>query len=182
MSNGKRRQKFKAKAPWLKSVTPSPTPVERDQGVEINSLASLSDLEPPESLNDDKPIECDVPVVQEKPTIKIPPTPPSPQPASRTKARRPRRPDYRHSLVGLEVGDSLVFHKNPLIEAYVVDSDWRVEMMGKVYGGLVLAAIAAYEFSGIQRNSLPNGLSDWKVTKYGGKRLNKVYTELVQPV
>jgi len=87
-----------------------------------------------------------------------------------------RRPDYRHVLVGLNIGDEIVFHKNPHIKARIEDTDWKVSMNGVEYEGIIAAAEDAYKESGLTPPKRVTGLSEWR--NPDGVRLRVLYEKL----
>ena len=87
-----------------------------------------------------------------------------------------RRPDYRHHLVGLNVGDVIVFHKNPNIKATIEDLDWKVSINGVEYDGIIPAAEEAYKESGLTPPKRVSGLSEWRDPN--GVRLRVLYEKL----
>lgn len=87
-----------------------------------------------------------------------------------------RRPDYKHSLVGLNIGDEIVFHKNPHIKAKIEDTDWKVSIDGVEYEGIIAAATEAYKVSGLTPPKRVTGLSEWRDPS--GVRLRVLYEKL----
>jgi hypothetical protein len=87
-----------------------------------------------------------------------------------------RRPDYKHSLVGLSIGDEIVFHKNPHIKAKIEDTDWKVSIDGVDYEGIIAAAEEAYKVSGLTPPKRVTGLSEWRDPS--GVRLRVLYEKL----
>ena len=87
-----------------------------------------------------------------------------------------RRPDYKHHLVGLSVGDQIVFHKNPTLKASIVDLDNKVTFNGTEYDGIIPAAEEAYRVSGLTPPKRVTGLSEWR--NPDGIRLRVLYEKL----
>ena len=97
------------------------------------------------------------------------------------KVRKPvviagRRPDYKHYLVGLSIGDQIVFHKNPNLTASIVDLDNKVEFNGTEYDGIIPAAEEAYSISGLTPPKRVTGLSEWRDPN--GVRLRVLYEKI----
>ena len=104
--------------------------------------------------------------------------------SKQSKPRKPlavvgRRPDYRHALIGLKIGDELVFHKYPSIKAHVADLDWKVTMDGQEYEGIIAAAEKAYKVSGLTPPKRVSGLSEWRASDQNGVRLRTLYERLL---
>ena len=87
-----------------------------------------------------------------------------------------RRPDYKHYLVGLNIGDQIVFHKNPSLVASIVDLDNKVEFNGTEYEGIIPAAEEAYLISGLTPPKRITGLSEWRDPR--GVRLRVLYEKI----
>ena len=90
-----------------------------------------------------------------------------------------RRPNYRHELIGLSIGDRLIFQYHPTIEARIEDLNTAVSIGEVQYPGIDAAASAAYTQAGKTPPKRVNGLTAWRTQT--GERLNKLY-EKVQPV
>ena len=88
-----------------------------------------------------------------------------------------RRPDYKHQLVGLQIGDQIVFHKNPQLVAEIVDLDNKVMFDGTEYDGIVPAAEKAYQLSGLTPPKRVTGLSEWRDPN--GIRLRVLYEKIM---
>ena len=107
------------------------------------------------------------------PVITIPPPPTHPKPVF----VRSRRPDYKHHLVGLNVGDWITFHKYPNIKAQIMDTDNKVSLDGIEYDGIVPAAVVAYKNANLNPPSKITGLREWRNDK--GVRLMTLYEKVV---
>lgn len=105
------------------------------------------------------------------------PTASNPVPTRKPLLIAGRRPDYKHHLVGLQIGDQIVFHKNPQLVAEIVDLDNKVSFNGKEYEGIVPAAEAAYELSGLTPPKRITGLSEWRDPN--GIRLRVIYEKIM---
>lgn len=145
-----------------------PTP--KKESKPISSLAQLEEV----SFSD--------PFVEtEIETVKVPLSSTVAKPSTTT-TRKPlavlgRRPDYKHHLVGLNVGDLIVFHKNPSIKATIEDTEWKVSINGVEYEGIIPAAAEAYKVSGLTPPKRITGLSEWR--NPDGVRLRVLYEKLL---
>ncbi len=145
-----------------------PTP--KKESKPISSLAQLEEV----SFSD--------PFVEtEIETVKVPLSSTVAKPSTTT-TRKPlavlgRRPDYKHHLVGLNVGDLIVFHKNPSIKATIEDTEWKVSINGVEYEGIIPAAEEAYKVSGLTPPKRITGLSEWR--NPDGVRLRVLYEKLL---
>ena len=140
-----------------KTPPPAPKQVVETKVESIQPIASLSQL------------KTSVPLSSTQATQK----PYQPKASSGTLGRRP---DYRHHLVGLGIGDLIVFHKNPAIKAVIEDLDWKVSIDGVEYEGSVPAAEEAYKVSGLTPPKRVTGLSEWRAPN--GVRLRVLYEKL----
>lgn len=140
-----------------KTPPPAPKQVVETKVESIQPIASLSQLKTSVPLS----------------STQASPKPTQPKTSSGTLGRRP---DYRHHLVGLEIGDLIVFHKNPAIKATIEDLDWKVSIDGTEYEGIVPAAEEAYKVSGLTPPKRVTGLSEWRDPN--GVRLRVLYEKL----
>ena len=140
-----------------KTPPPAPKQVVENKVESIQPIASLSQLKTSVPLS----------------STQASPQPTKPKTSSGTLGRRP---DYRHHLVGLEIGDLIVFHKNPAIKAIIEDLDWKVSIDGTEYEGIVPAAEEAYKVSGLTPPKRITGLSEWRDPN--GVRLRVLYEKL----
>ena len=154
-------------APWLrkrpKGVSLPPTPEVAE--VKVQTLP-----DPPQEIRIPEPLpepESTDPVVAEPTIIPLAPKP------KQAVIRPGRRPDYNHALIGLNIGDRLIFHKSPNIEATVADAKCGVILNGTIYHGIDYAAAEAYKVAGINPPKKVNGLADWRDDT--GVRLRELY-------
>jgi len=159
----------KVQSPLNQPVNPKnsqpkpPKPVQKP--VQVSEEKVESSIQPVSSLSQ---IQKSVPLSSTSSS-----TPSTPRKAATVLGRRP---DYKHSLVGLSIGDEIVFHKNPHIKAKIEDTDWKVSIDGVEYEGIIAAAEEAYKVSGLTPPKRVTGLSEWRDPS--GVRLRVLYEKL----
>jgi hypothetical protein len=159
----------KRDAPWLKKRP-------RGASLAVVPKVEAAPVEVPTTLPD-PPAEIRVEMpLQEAVEVVSPAIIPKPAKPKTTRIRPGRRPDYTHALIGLSIGDKLIFHKSPSIEATVADDKNGMELNGTTYNGIDYAAQEAYKIAGIQPPKKVNGLADWRDST--GVRLRELYHQV----
>lgn len=89
-----------------------------------------------------------------------------------------RRPDYTHALIGLNVGDHLVFNKNRNIKAEVADNFRSIKFDdGTIVSGVDAAASYAHKQANLSPPKRIDGLKEW-VEETTGTRLRALYEKV----